>query len=71
MYNPVKSEVQNLNQMNFTKTISNNREKGISIVQYYNSGESKSTAHKGQYEKFAIENKGLFRIGAVDCKDFK
>lgn len=37
MYNPVKSEVQNLNAINFPKQVTNNREKGISIVQFYNS----------------------------------
>jgi hypothetical protein len=26
---------------------------------------------QGQYEKFAIENKGMFRIGSVECKEFK
>ena len=26
---------------------------------------------QGQYEKFAIENKGMFRIGSVDCGEFK
>ena len=26
---------------------------------------------QGQYEKFAIENKGMFRIGSVECKQFK
>lgn len=71
MYNPVKSEVTNYNKVNFPKQVTNNREKGISIVQFYESGESSSTAHKGQYEKFAIENKGMFRIGAIDCKEFK
>jgi len=23
---------------------------------------------KGSYEKFATENKGIFRMGSVDCK---
>ena len=32
MYNPVKSEVQNLNAINFPKQVTNNRDKGISIV---------------------------------------
>jgi len=25
---------------------------------------------QGQYEKFAIENKGMFRIGSVDCIEY-
>ena len=25
----------------------------------------------GDYNKFATDNKGIFRIGSVDCKDYK
>lgn len=35
IYNPLKSEVAILNQVNFPKTVTSNREKGISIVQFY------------------------------------
>ena len=38
MYNPLKSEVAIYNTQNFPKQVANNREKGISIVQFYNSG---------------------------------
>jgi hypothetical protein len=38
MYNPVKSEVSIYNTVNFPKQVTNNREKGISIVQFYESG---------------------------------
>jgi hypothetical protein len=31
-YNPIKSAVQNLNNKNFEKQVTYNREKGISIV---------------------------------------
>jgi hypothetical protein len=70
MYNPLKSEVAIYNAVNFPKQVGNNREKGISIVQFYKSGEQSSTKDKGQWEKFAIENKGMFRIGSVDCNEF-
>lgn len=33
--------------------------------------EPNSKKDQGQYEKFAIENKGMFRIGSVDCSEFK
>lgn len=33
--------------------------------------DEKSKKDQGQYEKFAIENKGMFRIGAIDCKEHK
>ena len=38
MYNPLKSEVSIYNTVNFPKQVTNNREKGISIVQYYKVG---------------------------------
>ena len=25
----------------------------------------------GDYNKFATDNKGIFRIGSVDCKDYE
>ena len=34
-YNPTKSSVMNLNNKNFEKQVTLNRDKGISIVQYY------------------------------------
>jgi hypothetical protein len=33
--------------------------------------EANSKRDQGQYEKFSIENKGMFRIGSVDCGEFK
>jgi len=36
MYHFQKSSVSNLNKINFTKQVTNNREKGISVVQFYN-----------------------------------
>jgi hypothetical protein len=38
MYNPLKSEVAIYNHQNFPKQVTNNREKGISIVQFYRAG---------------------------------
>ena len=35
LYNPVKSSVQNFNNKNFEKKVTLNREKGISVVQFY------------------------------------
>lgn len=36
MYNAVKSNVAIYNNRNFDKQVANNREKGISVVQFYN-----------------------------------
>jgi len=55
LYNPVKSSVQNFNNKNFEKQVTLNREKGISVVQFYKASEDNSKMDKGQYEKFAIE----------------
>ena len=30
-----------------------------------------STRDRGQFEKFAIEQKKMLRIGALDCEEFK
>lgn len=38
MYNPLKSAVTIYNNKNFDKQVVNNREKGISVVQYYKAG---------------------------------
>jgi thioredoxin-like negative regulator of GroEL len=32
--------------------------------------DGKSAQIKKEYEKFASENMGIFRIGSVDCTDF-
>ena len=70
MYNPVKSSIMNLNPKNFEKQVTLNREKGISVVQFYNPSQENSTQDKGQYEKFGLEQKKMLRIGAVDCEEF-
>ena len=70
MYNPVKSSIMNLNPKNFEKQVTLNREKGISVVQFYKPSEESSKQDKGQYEKFGLEQKKMLRIGAVDCEDF-
>jgi hypothetical protein len=79
MYSIQKSSVMNLNKMNFTKQVTNNRDKGISVVQFYNADgkytfdtkdnclESPSKKSKGQFEKFSLEHQAMMRVGAVDC----
>lgn len=63
----MSSDVAVYGKLNFEKQVSKNRDKGISIVHYYKD-EEQSKDIKGSYEKFASENKGIFRIGAVDCE---
>lgn len=70
-YNPIKSAVQNLNNKNFEKQITYNREKGISIVQFYKDTDANSKRDVGQYEKFGLEHKMMFRIAAINCNEFQ
>lgn len=37
----------------------------------HNRLESESKRDQGQYEKFGIENKNMFRIGSVECTEWK
>ena len=71
--------------LNFEKQVSKNRDKGISLVHFYKfdgrsyifnnqtysfiDGKSAKSV-KPEFEKFATENKGIFRIGSVDCSEF-
>lgn len=66
LYDHNHSDVVVYAKMNFEKQVSKNRDKGISIVHYYDSSEA-ARDFKSGYEQFASENKGIFRIGSVDC----
>ena len=68
LYDHAKSDVAIYSKLNFEKQVSKNRDKGISIVHYYGSEEA-SRDMKSSYEQFASENKGIFRIGSVNCDD--
>ena len=68
LYDHAKSDVAIYSKLNFEKQVSKNRDKGISIVHYYSSEEA-SRDMKSSYEQFATENKGIFRIGSVNCDD--
>ena len=84
IYNPSTSAVAIYNNKNFEKQVSQNREKGISVVQFYKGSgkylfarlnqhlilEPNSARDRPQFEKFGIDNKKMLRIGAVNCDDF-
>ena len=46
-YNPTKSAVQILNTKNFEKQVTYNREKGISVVQFYKDNDANSKRDVG------------------------
>lgn len=66
------SSVINLNKKNFDTQITFNRSKNIiSVVHYYTQDDGKSKGYKEEYEKFAREYEGMFKVTAMDCKEFK
>jgi hypothetical protein len=72
LYDSSKSNVINLNKKNFdTQIISNRSKKIVSIVHYYTPDDSKSTGYKSEFEKLASEYDGMFKVGAMNCKEFR
>ena len=68
LYDHAKSDVAIYSKLNFEKQVSKNRDKGISVVHYYDKTDASRDLKSG-FEQFATENKGIFRIGSVDCDD--
>lgn len=79
LYDNNNSNVVNLNKKNFNSQIIDNRAKNIvSLVHYYSPDgilyfklDGKSRGVKLELEKFASDNDGMFKVGALNCKDFK
>lgn len=79
LYDNDVSNVVNLNPKNFDSQIIQNRSKNvISIVHFYSLDgilninlDGKSRGIKLEFEKFSSETDGLFKSGAVNCKQFK
>ena len=53
MYNPLKSTVAIYNDKNYDKQVTFNREKGISVVQFYKTG--------GKTQSLAYNMAGIYR----------
>ena len=71
LYDNNISNVINLNPKNFDSQIIQNRSKNvISIVHFYKPEDGKSRSVKLEIEKFATDNDGMFKVGAINCKDF-
>ena len=72
LYDNNVSNVVNLNPKNFGDQIIQNRSKNIiSIIHFYKLDDGKSRGLKLTYEKFAEENDGLFKVAAINCKEFQ
>jgi len=68
IYDPNKSDVTVYSRLNFEKQVTKNRDKGISIVHFFKRDDGRSKDEiKPEFKSFATENKGIFRIGAIDC----
>jgi hypothetical protein len=72
LYDSNNSNVINLNKKNFDTQITSNRSKKIvSIVHYYTFDDSKSTGYKIEFEKLANDHDGMFKVGAMNCQEFR
>jgi len=72
IYDDKISLVNNLNPKNFNSQITVNRSKNlISIVHYYKPNDGKSKDLVKEFDKFATDFDGMFKIAAMNCVEFK
>jgi len=72
LYDNNNSNVVNLNKKNFDTQITLNRSKNIvSLVHFYTLDDGKSRGMKETLEKLALDYDLMFKVGAVNCRDFK
>jgi thioredoxin-like negative regulator of GroEL len=71
LYDNNNSNVINLNKKNFDTQITLNRSKNIvSLVHYYKLDDGKSRGMKLALEKLAADYDLMFKVTAMNCKDF-
>lgn len=71
LYDKNNSNVINLNKKNFDTQITLNRSKNIiSVVHYYKLDDGKSRGMKLEFEKLAADYDLMFKVAALNCKDF-
>ena len=72
IYDDKVSLVTNLNAKNFNSQITTNRSKNmISIVHYYKAYDGKSKDFVKEYDKFATDFDGMFKVAAMNCVEFR
>ncbi|KRX05654.1 Thioredoxin-like fold [Pseudocohnilembus persalinus] len=71
LYDHNKSYITPITNFNFGQQINKIREttNQVSIVHYYKSGDEFSEQFAPEFDKWVTENKGLFRVGAIDCNE--
>jgi len=67
LYDASKSTVYLLTKDNFDKQVTKHRNKQVSIVHYYKHDDEASKDFAFEFDKFAHDMQGVFKIGAVDC----
>lgn len=72
LYDSSKSNVINLNKKNFDTQITLNRSKDIiSVVHFYTMEDGKSRGIKNEFEKLALDYDLMFKVAAINCREFK
>lgn len=72
LYDDKNSAVINLNKKNFDNQVTANRSKNIvTLVHYYKLDDTRSRDYQPEIDKLAQEYSGMFKIVAVDCKEYK
>jgi len=69
LYAASSTHVLQLGRRNFDAQVTNARQKGVSIVHFYRKNDQGSLEFAPDFESFAIDMKGAFKIGAVDCDE--
>ena len=70
LYDQRQSDVMNLNQLNFDTQITKLLGTGsVSVVHFYSNGDGRSPSMKAEFERFAKDLKGIFKVGAVNCDE--
>lgn len=72
LYDDKTSSVINLNKKNFDNQVTAGRSKNvITLVHYYKLDDTRSQDYKPTIENLAKDYSGMFKIVAVDCREFK
>jgi hypothetical protein len=74
LYDSNTCSVINLTKKNFDTQIISSRsppQNMLSFVHYYQPGDGQSSSYKEEFKKLANEYEGMFKIAAMNCKDFK
>jgi len=69
LYGSLTSIVMKLSRRNFEAQITTARQKTVSVVHFFRKGDGASLQFAPEYEQFAVDMKGIFKVAAVDCDE--